>query len=223
MPPAGARLDVTRTRPGAERGTALFLAGGVRVASWSSPRTGGSLDDAKTRCTTNSCRAGDRPGRAAAPVRIAGRAAWPAGRYITSARRPGTYAVFVADGRAVEVTVSGPEADLPHCSPEPRPMRPTAPHGHGEWPVTVALADRRRAGPAGPAPRVRGAPPPRRGASAAPAAWRSAVDLAAARGYVAAGADRRDPARRLRRLPGATTTAVVLFTLYAVPFILFVA
>src|SRR5262245_26450811 len=41
VPPAGAELDVTGTRPGADRGTVLFLLGGVRYAITVLPFTGG--------------------------------------------------------------------------------------------------------------------------------------------------------------------------------------
>lgn len=110
VPPSDARLDVSKTRPGAERGTALFLANGVRLAVVVTPYRG-SLDDASTRLHNKLMRVGDSRVEPGVPVRTSDDVAGLQGTYTTSGR-PGTYAVFVADGRSVEVTASGPEADL---------------------------------------------------------------------------------------------------------------
>jgi hypothetical protein len=110
VPPTGARLDVTKTRTGAERGTALFLAGGVRLAVVVTPYRG-SLDDASVRLHNKLQRAGDGRVGAGGPIRTEQDVTGVQGSYVT-AGRPGTYAVFVADGRSVEVTASGPESDL---------------------------------------------------------------------------------------------------------------
>jgi hypothetical protein len=111
VPPVGAYLDVTKTRPSADRGTALFVVGGVRLVLVVTPFDG-TLD-----------RAADRLHRKI--TRISGyqvtgleQAVWTRqgiagvrGAY-TSPGRLGEYAVFVTDGLAVEVTVSGPETQL---------------------------------------------------------------------------------------------------------------
>jgi hypothetical protein len=110
VPPAGAQLDVSKTRTAAERGTALFLADGVRVAVVVTPYRG-SLADASDRLHNKLMRVGDSQVDQDRPVRTVDDVAGLQGTYTTSGR-PGTYAVFVADGRSVEVTASGPESDL---------------------------------------------------------------------------------------------------------------
>jgi hypothetical protein len=110
MPPPGAEIDVSKTRPGADRGTALFLADGVRLAVVVTPYRG-NLDDASSRLHNKLMRAGDAQVGQGGPVRTADDVAGLQGSYSTSGR-PGTYAVFVADGRSVEVTASGTDAEL---------------------------------------------------------------------------------------------------------------
>jgi hypothetical protein len=110
VPPSGAEIDVSKTRPGADRGTALFLADGVRLAVVVTPYRG-SLDDASSRLHNKLMRLGNSQVDPGGPVRTADDVAGLQGTY-TMSGRPGTYAVFVADSRSVEVTASGPEPDL---------------------------------------------------------------------------------------------------------------
>ncbi|HEX6873690.1 MAG TPA: hypothetical protein VF163_21535, partial [Micromonosporaceae bacterium] len=111
IPPAGASLDLSRTRPGDEHGNALFLVDSVRVAFQVGPFRG-TLAQAAARLrarivnTTGFQIAGDD--RAVwTDLGVAGRL----GGY-GSPGRLGQYAVFVADGLAVQVTASGPELSL---------------------------------------------------------------------------------------------------------------
>jgi hypothetical protein len=110
VPPPGAAIDMSKTRPGADRGTALFLANGVRLAVVVMPYRG-NLDDASARLHNKLMRAGQSQVGPGGPVRTFDDVAGLWGTYSTSGR-PGTYAVFVADGRSAELTASGPESDL---------------------------------------------------------------------------------------------------------------
>jgi len=111
VPPGGARVDVTGTRPGADRGTALFLVGGVRLVVAVSPYQG-DLDAAATRLGAKITHTtGFQVARAGQPIRsvqgVLGMRGW-----YSSAGRLGEYAVFVAGKRSVELTASGPESEL---------------------------------------------------------------------------------------------------------------
>ena len=111
--PAGrCHVDVTGTRPGADRGTALFLVGGVRVVVVVSPYRG-NLDAAATRLAAKITHSiGFQVAGDGKPIRVgAGRHRACSGGY-SSPGRLGAYAVFVADDRSVEVTASGPEDEL---------------------------------------------------------------------------------------------------------------
>jgi hypothetical protein len=116
-PPPGASLDVTRTRPGPARGTALFVVRGVRVAVVVTPYRG-DLEGAAARLHRKIVRVGDAQlSGGDAPVRIGRDVVGRQGRYAGSGRA-GTYAVFVADGNSAEVTASGAETDLAMLGPE---------------------------------------------------------------------------------------------------------
>lgn len=116
LPPPGVRLDVTRTRSSADRGSALLVAGDVRIAVVVLPYRG-KLDGAADRLRRKITRA-DRTRLTGAdtPVRTTRGVAGVRGRY-DSAGRTGEYAVFVAGHRSVEVTASGTETGLARLRP----------------------------------------------------------------------------------------------------------
>jgi hypothetical protein len=111
VPPQDARIDPTSTRPGSDRGTVLFLVGPVRYVIVVSPFTG-SVEQAtaKLRSKITSTRGyqvtdGEHEYTTAAGLTgIQGNYSAPG--------RLGRYAVFLSDGRSIEVTVSGTEGGL---------------------------------------------------------------------------------------------------------------
>lgn len=110
-PPDGAQLDAGRSRPGDERGTALFTVEGVRCVVVVD-RYSGSLDEAADRLRRKITQtAGYQVTDVELDIRTAAGVAGRRGSY-TSPDRRGGYAVFVADGLVVEVTVSGPELQV---------------------------------------------------------------------------------------------------------------
>jgi hypothetical protein len=116
VPPPGAVLDVTGTRPGDREGTVLFRLGPVRYAIAVQPFDG-TLDMAAARLRQ---RITGTPGYQV----TGGQLAIATGSGITGLQggytapgRGGRYAVFVADNRTVEVTVSGSEMDLGRTLP----------------------------------------------------------------------------------------------------------
>lgn len=111
VPPAGATLDVTGTRPGADRGTALFRLGAVKYAIEVKPFDGDLTAAAvrlRQRITGIS---GNQVTGTQLAVSTAGGLAGVQGGY-TTGDRDGRYAVFVAHGLTIEVMVSGDDADL---------------------------------------------------------------------------------------------------------------
>jgi hypothetical protein len=129
-PPAAARLDVTRTRPGSDRGTALFLVGGVRVAVVVTPYHG-DLAGASSRLRHKIARVGDaRLADGEAPISTRGGVVGRQGRY-SGSERVGTYAVFIAGGRTAEVTASGSNNDLAGLGSEFDEMISTLTFGSG--------------------------------------------------------------------------------------------
>jgi hypothetical protein len=111
VPPGGARVDVTGTRPGPDRGTALFLVGGVRLLVVVSPYQG-SLPAAADRLAAKITHStGFQVARAGQPIRSSQGVSGLLGGY-ASPGRLGEYAVFVAGDRSVELTASGPENEL---------------------------------------------------------------------------------------------------------------
>ncbi|BCJ43770.1 hypothetical protein GCM10010168_39210 [Actinoplanes ianthinogenes] len=116
VPPPGATLDVTGTRPGDDRGTALFRLGRVRYAIAVQPFSGDLTAAAvrlRQRITGTS---GYQVTGTQLAVSTAGGLAGLQGGY-TAGDRGGRYAVFVAHGLSVEVTVSGADLDLDHTLP----------------------------------------------------------------------------------------------------------
>jgi hypothetical protein len=111
VPPPGAQVDVTQSRPGVRRGTALFLLGPVRYAIVVSPFAG-SLDDAAARLrgkirANRGYQVVGRQRRVTTGTGLAGLG----GGYAAPGRQ-GWYSVFLVRGSAIEVTVSGAHADL---------------------------------------------------------------------------------------------------------------
>lgn len=111
VPPPGAALDVTRTRPAADRGTALFLLGGVRYALTARPFSGGlGAATAELRRTITAIHGYQITGREVRVHTARGVDGWQ-GAY-SSPGRVGQYAVFLSGGTAVEATVAGADSDL---------------------------------------------------------------------------------------------------------------
>ena len=111
VPPGGSRIDATGTRPGADRGTALFLDGGVRLVVVVSPYRG-TLPAAATRLAAKITHStGFQVARAGETIRSAQGVSGMHGAY-SSPGRLGEYAVYVSGNRSVELTASGPETEL---------------------------------------------------------------------------------------------------------------
>lgn len=111
QPPPGARVDASRTRPGQERAAVLFLVGDVRYAIVVQP-FGGQIAEAadKLRTKIKATQGYQVTGEEGA-VDTASGLSGVAGGY-TAPGRCGRYAVFLADGRSIEVTVSGAQLEL---------------------------------------------------------------------------------------------------------------
>jgi hypothetical protein len=111
VPPPAAALDVSQTRPGAARGTALFVVGSIRYAVVAAPFTG-TLSEAALRLRGKiTGKSGYQVAADARPTVTDAGVPGIAGSY-DSPGRLGRYEVFVARGVAVEVTISGPETEL---------------------------------------------------------------------------------------------------------------
>jgi hypothetical protein len=111
VPPDGATLDVTGTRPGDGAGTALFRLGAVQYAIAVRPFDG----DLETAADRLRRRITGTPGYqvtgAQLQVDTAAGLSGLQGGY-TAPGRGGRYAVFVDDGLTIEVTISGADLDL---------------------------------------------------------------------------------------------------------------
>jgi hypothetical protein len=111
IPPEQAELDLTNSRPGADRGTALFLIGPVRYVIVVGPFT----DDlaaaaAKLRAKITGTRGYQVTG-AEDPAATGSGLTGVQGSY-SAPGRLGRYAVFLSKGRSIEVTVSGSQPEL---------------------------------------------------------------------------------------------------------------
>ncbi|WP_310376750.1 hypothetical protein [Catenuloplanes atrovinosus] len=112
IPPPGALLDVTRTRPADDRGTVVFLVGPIRYVVVVTPFDGGLPDAAdKLRRKIASNRGYQVVGREASIATADGRLLGLAGGY-SAPGLGGRYAVFTAGERSIEVTVSGTDPQL---------------------------------------------------------------------------------------------------------------
>lgn len=111
VPPPGSTIDLTRTRPGDDKGTAMFMVGGVRFGvlvgryHGTLPKAADRLHDKITNTTGFQVTTPSQlvlNGQGVAGMR---------GVY-SSPGRLGEYAVFVAHNVSVEITISGPEQRL---------------------------------------------------------------------------------------------------------------
>jgi hypothetical protein len=130
VPPTGAVLDVTGTRPGDDTGSVLFRLGPVRYSIVVQPFDG-TLDAAATslrqRITASS---GYQVTGAQLTVATHSGITGVQGGY-TAPGQGGRYIVFVVDHRTIEVTVSGADLDLggrlPAIDGSTRTLRYTSP------------------------------------------------------------------------------------------------
>ncbi|WP_433299785.1 hypothetical protein ACQP2F_00890 [Actinoplanes sp. CA-030573] len=117
VPPVGATLDVTGTRPGDSSGTVLFRLGAVQYKIAVRPFDG----DVQTAAAGLRQRITGNPGYqvtgAQLQVDTAGGLSGIQGGY-TAPGRGGRYAVFVTDGLTIEVTISGVDLDLGRTLPQ---------------------------------------------------------------------------------------------------------
>ena len=117
VPPTGATLDVTVTRPGGSTGTALFRLGSVQYQIAVRPFDGdlrAAGERLRHRITATS---GYQVTGGQLRVVTAGGLDGLQGGY-TAPGRSGRYVVFVADGRTIEVTISGADLDLGRSLPQ---------------------------------------------------------------------------------------------------------
>lgn len=116
MPPPGANIDTTVTRPGGEAGQVLFYVGSVRYAIVATPFDG-SLTSATQRLREeirqrSGYQIAGPESRTATSKGVPGRA----GMY-SSPGRDGRYTVFVSHRVAVSITVAGDAVDLRRILP----------------------------------------------------------------------------------------------------------
>jgi hypothetical protein len=116
VPPPGAVLDVTGTRPGDEEASVLFRIGPVRYAIAVQPFEG-TLEAAarRLRQQITDTSGYQVTGSQSAVATSAGVAGLQGG--YTGPGRGGRYAVFVTNGRLIEVTISGADLDLGRSLP----------------------------------------------------------------------------------------------------------
>ncbi|WP_030438453.1 hypothetical protein [Actinoplanes subtropicus] len=117
VPPVGATLDVTVTRPGGSAGTVLFRLGSVQYQIAVRPfdgdlRAAGERLRQRITATSGYQVTGPQLG-----ITTAGGLAGLQGGY-TAPGRSGRYVVFVADRDSVEVTISGADLDLARTLPQ---------------------------------------------------------------------------------------------------------
>jgi hypothetical protein len=111
IPPEQAEIDPSKTRPGPDRGTVLFLVGPVRYVIVVTPFPGALPDAAgKLREKITETRGYQVTG-AEGPVTTKGGLSGLQGSY-SAPGRLGRYAVFLSEGRSIEVTVSGAQSEL---------------------------------------------------------------------------------------------------------------
>jgi hypothetical protein len=116
IPPPGATLDVSETRPGDGQGTVLFHLGSVRYAIAVRPFPG-DLDTAANRLRQRiTSTSGYQVTGGQLAVHTAAGLTGIQGGY-TAPGRGGRYAVFVTGGLTIEVTISGGELDLGRALP----------------------------------------------------------------------------------------------------------
>jgi hypothetical protein len=116
IPPVGATIDLTGTRPGQDEGTALFRLGPVRYAIAVRPFNGDLVTAAERLRQRITGTPGYQVTGAQLAISTADGLTGLQGGY-TAPGRGGRYAVFVTDGLTIEVTVSGAELDLGRSLP----------------------------------------------------------------------------------------------------------
>lgn len=117
VPPPRARLDLTGTRPGTQRGTALFRLGPVVQYAIAVQPFDGDLTAAAVRLRQRITGAtGHQVTGTQLAVSTAGGLHGLQGGY-EAGDRDGRYAVFVAHGFTIEVTVSGSDHELGRALP----------------------------------------------------------------------------------------------------------
>jgi hypothetical protein len=116
VPPPGATVDITRYKPGSNDGSVLFLLGPVRYLIVVEPFDGdlpAAADRLRRKITG---RAGYQVvGTELGAITAAGIAGTQGG--YAAPGRGGRYAVFLADGLVIEVTVSGDDLALTRTLP----------------------------------------------------------------------------------------------------------
>ena len=116
VPPAGATIDLTGTRPGEDQGMVLFRLGPVRYSIIVQPFAGtltAAADRLRQRITGTP---GYQVTGTQLTVATMDGLTGVQGGY-TAPGRGGRYTVFVGHGRTIEVTVSGGELDLGRSLP----------------------------------------------------------------------------------------------------------
>jgi hypothetical protein len=116
VPPPGAGLDATKTRPGPLNGTALFVLGSVRYAVVVTPFDGTLAQAAERLQAKISANAGYQVIGGKRPIRTTSGVLGQEGAY-SSPGRDGRYAVFLANGLDAEVTVAGNGVELHDVMP----------------------------------------------------------------------------------------------------------
>jgi hypothetical protein len=106
VPPAGAVVDLTRTRPGARRGALVFRLGGVRCAVTVQPSRG-TAGAAVERLRRRLAGLGNRITGPEQPVFTDSGLPGLQGSWTAAPDRTGRYAVYLAGGLVVEVTING--------------------------------------------------------------------------------------------------------------------
>jgi hypothetical protein len=116
VPPDGATVDLTRTRPAARRGSAVLLVGPVRYAISVHPFRG-TLDEATARLRrTVTGDAGYQVTGTEITVATDSGLTGRQGSW-TAPGHSGRYAVYLVDGLAIDVAVTGTTADLGRALP----------------------------------------------------------------------------------------------------------
>jgi hypothetical protein len=111
VPPVDARIDPASTRPGSDRGTVLFLLGPVRYVIVVAPFEGSVQQAAAKLRTKITGTRGYQVTDGERSYTTSGGLTGIQGCY-SAPGRLGRYAVFLSDGRSIEVTVSGSEGEL---------------------------------------------------------------------------------------------------------------
>jgi hypothetical protein len=117
VPPDRAQMDVTQTRPGPNRGTAVFMIGSVRYVIVVTPYQDNLQQAAeRLRLKITSTRGYQVTGSEFSAATSSGLVGLQGG--YTAPGRNGRYAVFVVEGLAIQLTASGADPELRHVLDE---------------------------------------------------------------------------------------------------------